>query len=163
MLALASGFTWIGRGYAFNVRHLVELIQKAIRHPGLAYLDVLQPCPTYNDLHTKDWFAGKDLVGGQPRAYEVEREGYDPVIPEGADEEMAFAKMTQFMTKAHGWGDRIPIGVLLENRALSTFEQRMAEPIPSYRSAPPAQRVIADEGGRPTTDLSAIFAELAIT
>jgi 2-oxoglutarate ferredoxin oxidoreductase subunit beta len=162
MLALASGFTWIGRGYAFNVRHLGELIQKAIRHPGLAYLDVLQPCPTYNDLHTKDWFAGKDLVGGQPRVYEVEREGYDPVIPEGADEEMAFAKMTQFMTKAHEWGDRIPIGVLLENRALSTFEQRMADRIPSYRSAPPAQRVIADEGGRPTTDLSAIFAELAI-
>jgi hypothetical protein len=41
----------------------------------LAYLDVLQPCPTYNDLHTKDWFAGKDLVGGQPRVYEVEKEG----------------------------------------------------------------------------------------
>src|ERR687898_3125842 len=28
LLALASGYTWIGRGYAFHVRQLVELIQK---------------------------------------------------------------------------------------------------------------------------------------
>jgi 2-oxoglutarate ferredoxin oxidoreductase subunit beta len=163
MLALASGYTWIGRGYAFHVRQLVELIQKAIRHPGLAYLDVLQPCPTYNDLHTKDWFAGKDLAHGEARVYEVEQEGYDPVIPEGADEAMAFSKMTQFMAKAQEWGDRIPVGVLLEKRARPTFEQRIATRNPSYRSAPPARRSIADEHGHPATDLRAIFAELAIT
>ena len=163
MLALASGYTWIGRGYAYHVRHLVELIQRAIRHPGLAYLDVLQPCPTYNDLHTQDWFAGKDLPAGHPRLYEVEQEGYDPVIPAGADEEMAVAKMTQCIAKAHEWGERIPIGVLLENRTLSTFEQRIAERLPSYRRGPPAHRIIADEHGRPTADLRTIFAELTIT
>jgi 2-oxoglutarate/2-oxoacid ferredoxin oxidoreductase subunit beta len=163
MLALASGFTWIGRGYAYDVWHLVGLIQKAIRHPGLAYLDVLQPCPTYNDLHTKDWFAGKDGDGGQPRLYEVEQEGYDPVIPVGADAEIALARVVPFIAKAHEWGERIPIGVLLENRTLSTFEQRLMGRIPSYRRSPPARRVIADEQGRPTTDLTAIFAELAIT
>ncbi|MGH8057041.1 MAG: thiamine pyrophosphate-dependent enzyme [Candidatus Entotheonellia bacterium] len=162
MLALASGYTWIGRGYAFHVRQLAELIQKAIRHPGLAYLDVLQPCPTYNDLHTKDWFGGKDLESGQARVYDVEQEGYDPVIPEGADDEMAFDKLTQFMAKAQEWGDHTPIGVLLEKRALSTFEQRIATRMPSYRSAPPARRRIADERGHPTTDLRAILAELAI-
>jgi 2-oxoglutarate ferredoxin oxidoreductase subunit beta len=163
MLALASGYSWIGRGYAFHVRHLVDLIQKAISHPGLAYLDVLQPCPTYNDLHTKDWFAGRNLEGGEVRVYDVEQEGYDPVIPEGADDAMTFSKLTQFMAKAQEWGDRIPIGVLLEKRALSTFEQRIGTRHPSYRSAPPARRIIADEHGHPTTDLRAIFAELAIT
>jgi 2-oxoglutarate/2-oxoacid ferredoxin oxidoreductase subunit beta len=163
MLALASSYTWIGRGYAYHVRHLVELIQRAIGHPGLAYLDVLQPCPTYNDLHTKDWFAGKDLQAGHPRLYEVEQEGYDPVIPAEADEELIFAKMIQCIATAHEWGERIPIGVLLENRTLSTFEQCMAERLPSYRSGPPAHCIIADEHGRPTADLSAIFAALAIT
>src|ERR671923_297517 len=162
MLALASGYTWIARGYAYHVRQLVELIQRAISHPGLAYLDVLQPCPTYNDLHTKDWFAGKGLEHGEARVYEVEQEGYDPVIPEGADDAMACSKMMQFMAKAQQWGGRIPIGVLFEKRALSSFEQRIATRIPSYRSAPPARRLIADERGHPTTDLRAIFAELAI-
>jgi 2-oxoglutarate ferredoxin oxidoreductase subunit beta len=163
MLALAAGFSWIGRGYAYHVRHLVELIQRAIRHPGLAYLEVLQPCPTYNDLHTKEWFAGEDGAGGQPRLYDVAQEAYDPIIPEGAGAELAGAKVAQFMAKAYEWGERIPLGVLLENRTLSTFEQRLAARIPSYRSAPPARRVIADAHGHPTADLRAIFAELAIT
>jgi 2-oxoglutarate ferredoxin oxidoreductase subunit beta len=163
MLALASGYTWIGRGYAYNVRDLVNLIQQAIKHPGLSYLDVLQPCPTYNNLHTRDWYAGKDLENGRPRIYSLEEEGYDGVIPEGADEESAFAKMAQFIEKASEWGDRIPTGVLLENRALSTFEERIAGRVPGYRTSPPARRVIADEHGRPMTDLNEIFAELAMT
>ncbi len=163
MLALAAGYTWIGRGYAYYVRHLVGLIQQAIRHPGLAYLDVLQPCPTYNDLHTKDWFAGKDIEGRGPRLYDVEQTGYDPRIPAGTDEAVVITKMTQFVAKAHEWDERIPIGVLLENHSLPTFEQRIAARIPSYRDAPPARRRIADLQGRPLTDLSRIFTELAIT
>jgi 2-oxoglutarate ferredoxin oxidoreductase subunit beta len=162
MLALASGFTWIGRGYSYDVKGLVKLIQRAIKHPGLSYLDVLQPCPTYNDLHTKEWFAGKGLEDEKSRLYSLE-EDYDPVIPEGADEETVFAKMTQFFKKAHEWGDRIPTGVLLENRALSTFEERIAKRIPTYLTRPPARRAIADESGRPTADLSKIFAEVAMT
>lgn len=163
MLAMSAGFTWIGRGYAYEVRHLVDLIQQAIQHPGLSYLEVLQPCPTYNNLHTKEWFAGEDLENGRPRAYSLEEEGYDPVIPEGAGEEAAFAKMSRFIEKAHEWGDRIPIGVFLENRSQSTFEERLAQRVPSYREAPPAHRIIADENGRPTTDLSDIFDELTMT
>lgn len=163
MLAMSAGFTWIGRGYAYNVRHLVDLIQQAIEHRGLAYLDVLQPCPTYNDLHTKEWFAGEDLGNGRSRIYKLEEEGYDPLIAEDADEEAAFAKMSHFIEKAHAWGNRIPIGVFLENRSQTTFEERIARRVPSYYSAPPAHQEIADENGRPTTDLSEIFDELTMT
>ncbi len=163
MLALAVGFTWIGRGYAYNIKQLVDLIQRAIQHPGLAYLEVLQPCPTYNNLHTRDWFAGKDLANARSRLYSVEEEGYDPVVPEGADEEMLFAKICELNELAHEWGNRIPTGVFLENRTVSTFEERIAERIPSYRLAPPARRVIADRNGRPVTDLSKILAEMVMT
>ena len=45
----------------------------------------------------------------------------------------------------------------------SNFEQRIAARMPSYRSAPPARRIIADVHGHSTTDLQTIFAELAIT
>jgi 2-oxoglutarate ferredoxin oxidoreductase subunit beta len=161
MLAMASGFTWIGRGYADTTRQLVDLMQRAIQHPGLAYLDVLQPCPTYNNLHTRDWYVGKDRPDGQSRIYSVEDEGYDPVIPAGADQEFVFGKMCEFNEMAHQWDDRIPTGVLLENRSISTFEERIAGRIPTYRAAPPAHRAIADRNGRPLTDLSKIFAEMA--
>jgi 2-oxoglutarate ferredoxin oxidoreductase subunit beta len=114
-------------------------------------------------LHTKDWFAGKDRVGRQPRVYEVEKEGYDPLIPEGADEATVFSKTTQCIRKAQEWGDRIPLGVFLENRMFTTFEQRTAARVPSYYSAPPARRIIADDRARPTADLRSFFDELAIT
>jgi len=103
MLALASGFTWIGRGYAFNVKQLVELVQRAIRHPGLTFLEVLQPCPTYNDLHTKDWFAGTTADNGQPRVYALDQTDYHAVIPEGASEAVVSAQMQQFVAQAHEW------------------------------------------------------------
>ncbi|MDG7028160.1 MAG: 2-oxoacid:ferredoxin oxidoreductase subunit beta, partial [Nitrososphaerota archaeon] len=43
MLAIASGYTWVARGYSYDVRHLKDLIIKGIRHKGYAFLDVLQP------------------------------------------------------------------------------------------------------------------------
>jgi 2-oxoglutarate ferredoxin oxidoreductase subunit beta len=162
MLALASGCTWIGRGYAFNRRQLVELIQRAIQHPGLAYLEVLQPCPTYNDLHTKDWFAGKAPEYGPPRVYMLEETDYDPVIPQGADEVLSSTKVQQCIAKMYAWGDRIATGVFLENRTLTTFEERIASRVASYRTAPPARRVIVDAQGRPTADLRALFADVLI-
>ena len=160
ILALASGFTWIGRGYAYDVKGLIRLIQEAIEHPGLAFLDVLQPCPTYNNIHTKDFFSGKDLPNGRPRIYNLQDEGYDPVIAPEADPATINAKVAQFFAKAHEWGERIPIGVFLVNRTVSTFEERIAARIPSYFEAPPARRAIAREGGRPAVDLSAFFEEL---
>src|SRR5207302_10820889 len=46
-LALAAGATWVGRGYSYDIKHLVSLLKQGIEHKGYAFLDVLQPCPTY--------------------------------------------------------------------------------------------------------------------
>lgn len=160
VMAMAVGFTWIGRGYSYNVKRVVDLIVQAIEHPGLSYLDILQPCPTYNNLHTKDWYAGKDLDSGQPRIYWLDETDYDPVILEGADEMTLQAHRAAFLAKANEWGDEIPAGVFLENRAVSTFGDRIEGRIENYRAMPPAKRVIADEDGKPTADLSKIFDEV---
>ncbi|HYS28917.1 MAG TPA: thiamine pyrophosphate-dependent enzyme, partial [Candidatus Limnocylindria bacterium] len=64
-VALGAGYTWIGRGYALDVKTLVPLITQAIRHKGTAFLDVYQTCPVYNDIRTKEWYAGEDI--GRPR------------------------------------------------------------------------------------------------
>lgn len=161
MLALSAGYTWIGRGYAYNIKHLVELIQQAIRHPGLSFLEVLQPCPTYNDIHTREWYAGDDPQ--QPRLYDVNEAGYDPVIDESLDDAARMAKLQQFIEKAHEWGDRVPIGVLLQNKSLSTFEERITTRIKTYRETPPAKRVLTlDESKRPAIDLTPFFDEIRI-
>ena len=61
-LAVASGYTFVARAYSYDVRHLKDLIVQAVQHNGLSFLDVLQPCPTYNDINTRDWYAGEDLA-----------------------------------------------------------------------------------------------------
>ena len=161
MMAFASGFTWIGRGYSYSIKELVGLMQRAIEHPGLAYLDVLQPCPTYNNIHTKEWFAGKDLEEVRPRVRPLP-EDYDGIIEQGASEEDVFAKMNDFIAMAHEWGDYIPTGVYLENRSVSKFEDRISNRMPSYADASPAGRPIADADGITRTELARIFEELAI-
>ena len=57
-LAITSGYTFVARGYSYDIRHLKDLIKQAVRHKGISFLDVLQPCPTYNDINTRDWYAG---------------------------------------------------------------------------------------------------------
>ena len=161
MMAFASGFTWIGRGYSFNVKQLVDLMVRAVEHSGLAYLDVLQPCPTYNNLHTKDWYAGEDFAERRSRLYQLP-DDYDPVILPDHDEETVLAKMNCFIELAHQWGDEIPTGVFLDNRAVNKFEERISERMPSYRTSRPASRRIADDAGISVADLSAIFEELSV-
>src|SRR5205807_1529739 len=86
-LALAAGATWVGRGYSYDIKHLVSLLKQGIEHKGYAFLDVLQPCPTYNDINTKEWYGGEDRKetnSGRalPRVYKLEDEGFDPVVHE---------------------------------------------------------------------------------
>ena len=160
MMAMASGFTWIGRGYSYNVKELVDLLAQAITHPGLSFLDVMQPCPTYNNIHTKDWFAGKDLEEVRPRIRPLP-DDYDGNIPEGADEAVVFEKMNRFVKMAHEFGDYIPTGVFLANRSVSTFAERYRDRIRSYGEVTPAEKVI-DTDGIANADLTPIFDELAV-
>jgi len=48
-LMMASGATFIARGYALRVEHLKDLIKKAILHKGFSFLEILQPCITFFD------------------------------------------------------------------------------------------------------------------
>ena len=152
-LALAAGATWVGRGYSYDIKHLVATIKQGIEHKGYAFLDVLQPCPTYNDLNTKEWYGGedrKDATTGRalPRVYKLEDEGFDPVVHEPSEVEK---KTTQALEKALEWGDRIPIGVFYKNEHVLTFEERIAQRVPTYMEHPPALQPIAGPNGEPRT------------
>ena len=171
-LAVASGFTFVARGYSYDVRHLKDLIKAAIGHKGLAFLDVLQPCPTYNDINTRDWYAGKDLKeaaeeeGRQQaakrhaRIYKLEDTGYDPVVHYSEESEVN-ARLGQALTKSLEWGDRIPTGVFYRNELVTPYAGRIADKIPNYEENPPAAQRI-ERQGRPTTDVSALLDSLEI-
>lgn len=160
-LAIVSGFTFVARGYSYDVRHLKDLIKSAIAHPGLAFLDVLQPCPTYNDINTRDWYAGYDMAkesaARHSRIYKLEDEGYNPTVRHGEINE----KLSQALVKSLEWGDRIPTGVFYRNEYVGTYEDRIVDNIPNYLENPPAAQKIS-KNGLPATDVSALLDSLEI-
>jgi 2-oxoglutarate ferredoxin oxidoreductase subunit beta len=50
-LMLASGATFIARGYPVRSHHFEKLLKEAILHKGFSFIDVLQVCVTYNNLY----------------------------------------------------------------------------------------------------------------
>jgi 2-oxoglutarate ferredoxin oxidoreductase subunit beta len=161
-LALISGYTFVARSYAYDVRHLKEIIKQGIHHKGLAFIDCLQPCPTYNDINTKDWYAGedrKDPISGkaQSRLYKLEETGFDPNVRDWAED---FQKKVAAMDKAREWGDRIPIGVFYKNELEPTFQDRLSKRIPFYLSKPPAKQELSDENGFSAVNLAEFIDDL---
>ena len=160
-LAIISGYTFVARGYCFDVVHLKNMIKQGIQHKGLALVECLQPCPTYNDINTKDWYAGEDRkdAAGKPqsRLYKLEDEGFDPVVHDWSEN---FKKKAAGMEKAYEWGDRIPVGVFYQNPLESTHQDRLTKRIPFYLQNPPAKQQLKDENGLATVDLSEFMDDL---
>ena len=91
LIALASGATFVARGFAGDVKHLAWLIKEAVHHRGFALIDVLQPCVAWDPLHTYAYW--------RQRVYKLEESGHDPTSFEAA------------WRKAQEYGDRVPIGI----------------------------------------------------
>ena len=163
-LAVASGFTFVARGYSYDVRHLKDLIIKAVRHKGLSFLDVLQPCPTYNDINTRDWYAGVDLaqesMERHSRIYKLEDTMYDPLV-HYAEESEVNEKLSQALIKSLEWDTKIPTGIFYQNELVSPFTTRLTDKIPNYLENPPSKQKIS-KNGIPTTDVSSLLDSLRI-
>ncbi len=89
--ALVSDGSFVARGFSGDMFHLKSLVVEAIKHRGFAFIDVFQPCVTFNYLNTYDWF--------RQRVYKLNEEAHDVTDKKKA------------LEKAFEWGDRIPIGI----------------------------------------------------
>jgi 2-oxoglutarate/2-oxoacid ferredoxin oxidoreductase subunit beta len=54
--ALTQGATFIAQGFSGNVAELSELIEKAIAHKGFSFINILQPCVTFNKINTYHYY-----------------------------------------------------------------------------------------------------------
>ena len=163
-LAITSGFTFVARGYTYDVRHLKDLIIQAVKHPGLSFLDVLQPCPTYNDLNTRDWYAGTDLMDEaqkrHSRIYKLEDTSYEPTVHYDTEIETN-EKLSQALIKSLEWGNKIPTGVFYKNENTTPYTVRIRDHIPNYLENPPAKQNIS-KNGFSNTDISKILDSLEV-
>lgn len=90
-LAIGAGATFVARGFSGDAQGLTALIAAAVQHKGFSVIDILQPCVTFDKVHTYQWY--------RPRLYKLEEAGYVPDNKLNA------------MEKALEWGDKIPVGI----------------------------------------------------
>jgi 2-oxoglutarate ferredoxin oxidoreductase subunit beta len=53
VVALDAGATFVARGYPVKLDHLAGLMRDAILHPGFSFIEVLQPCVSFNNTYEK--------------------------------------------------------------------------------------------------------------
>ena len=136
LLAMACGYTFVARGYALDTKYLSEIIAQGIQHRGSSLIDVLQTCPTYNDLHTKSFFA--EAVNKQPRLYRLDQTDYDPVVHNPEDPVEIAQKKAQALLKSTEAGGRIALGVYYK-LDVPTYVDHLKAKIPGLREKPLAE------------------------
>jgi 2-oxoglutarate/2-oxoacid ferredoxin oxidoreductase subunit beta len=133
-VALGAGYTWIGRGYALDVKQLVSLIVEAISHKGTAFLDVFQTCPVYNDLRTKEWYAGEDIGRARLRRLDAEPE-WDPEVHNPQDVDEVVEKKVRALRASYETVDQLAVGVFYKV-ALPTYDDQLAITMPALKEHP---------------------------
>jgi 2-oxoglutarate/2-oxoacid ferredoxin oxidoreductase subunit beta len=107
LIAIASDCGFVARGFAGDTAHLSSLIQEAVRYPGFSFIDILQPCFSFNHVNTFQWYASRvTKINDEP--------GYDP-----GNRMMAFKG-------AQEWGERIPIGIIYKSERPTLNEKEPA-------------------------------------
>lgn len=90
-VAIVEDCSFVARSFSGNPEHLQEMMVEAIGCDGLALLDILQPCVSFNRVNTFKWY--KDRVKPIDSDHDA------------TDRDAALRLAMQ-------WGDEIPIGVL---------------------------------------------------
>lgn len=96
-LALANGGSFVSRGFAGDAKHLKELFKQAILHKGFSFVDVFQPCVTFNKVNTFSWF-------------------YDRVYNLDEDASYKNSDIKAAFERTQEWGKKIPYGIIYKNQ-----------------------------------------------
>ncbi|MCL4438919.1 MAG: 2-oxoacid:ferredoxin oxidoreductase subunit beta [Candidatus Thermoplasmatota archaeon] len=153
-LALAAGYSFVARGFSFDMKQLKEIIKTAILHEGSSVIDVLQPCPTYNNINTMEFYRKK--------VYKLEDDKtWDPVVT-GESMDRAVEQFQKAYNKGLEWEERIPTGIFYDNRAIPSFTKRLNEFVPQYFTNPPSDQIVSGTDGFTPVDVLKTFADKTI-
>jgi 2-oxoglutarate ferredoxin oxidoreductase subunit beta len=55
LMFLSYGFSFVARGFSSNVKDLAKLMTAAVAHKGFSIIQLVSPCPTFNQVVTFDF------------------------------------------------------------------------------------------------------------
>ncbi|HRZ85521.1 MAG TPA: thiamine pyrophosphate-dependent enzyme [Candidatus Paceibacterota bacterium] len=103
-LALVSGATFVARCNAKDIEHTAEIIEKAIKHKGFAFIEIIQNCLIFNVEDNIDKVMYK--------------------LPDNKnDMEKAMKLASEWNYNSHTSNDKVPIGIFYQVNK-PTFEEK---------------------------------------
>jgi len=114
-LMLESKTTFVARGYPVKLDHLAEIMVQAVEHEGFSFVDVLQPCVSFNNTYQK---------------YNAMVEVLDHV-PDNYEEAMAIAKRK----------DKLPLGIIYKEEKPPYHRELYADFNPVTNRLPREERI----------------------
>ncbi len=123
-LALGLKTSFVARGFSGNKTQLAKILKMAIEHRGFSFVDILQPCVTFNRVNTYAWYA--------ERVYDVNGIGHNP------------SDLADAFSLAGEWGERIPTGIFYTSDK-TVFHEAVLGPdsIPLVEKVPDPKKVEA--------------------
>lgn len=107
-LAISLNCSFIARAFSGDIKQLVQILKQAIEHKGYSYIDILQPCISFNKVNTFKWY--------KERAFYVD-DSYDP-----------YDRIKAFETSLKWGDDGIALGVLYKNDKIPYLERLSVNP-----------------------------------
>jgi 2-oxoglutarate ferredoxin oxidoreductase subunit beta len=149
-LAILAGYTFVARTQSYNIKEQTDLMIKAIKHDGLALVDIQQGCPTYNLEFTNATWFGQHL---HPLPQDYDGLVHDP----NNLEEINQKKLQALKLILNETPEDLNTGLFFQWENPDTFENRLIK----RGINPPLSQAIADSNNKSTIDLSKVFDELS--
>lgn len=101
-IALAGGATFVARGFSGDIPGLSKMIVEGVNHKGFSFIDIFQPCVTFNHVNTYQWY--------REHIYQL------PVDYKADDRAEAYKKSLEME-------DKIPVGIFYKEEKPTYTDQ----------------------------------------
>src|SRR5438874_5375681 len=115
LLALTLGATFVARSFSGDKAQLIPIIKAGLRHNGLALIDIISPCVSFNDHETST------------KSYRYTRDHYHEIAP------VDFVPLRREITASPDAGGASPVSVQMHDGSVVRFRTVASDYNPTNR------------------------------
>ncbi|AEF19792.1 MAG: 2-oxoacid:ferredoxin oxidoreductase subunit beta [Hydrogenobaculum sp.] len=119
---LTFGATFVAQTYAGNLKHMSDIIKKAISHRGFSFVNIISPCPTYNKVDTFKYYKDKTI--------DINEQGHNELDNLQKALELAMKDLEHYYNESA----KVPIGIFYQKEE-PTYQDRVKEVKTKYKAS----------------------------
>jgi len=119
---LTFGATFVAQTYAGNLKHMSDIIKKAISHRGFSFVNIISPCPTYNKVDTFKYYKDKTI--------DINEQGHKELDNLQKALELAMKDLEHYYNESA----KVPIGIFYQKEE-PTYQDRVKEVKTKYKAS----------------------------